>query len=358
MRRIGASAGLCSHSVARALGCAALLFGCSSTNAPPAPSSSSKYVLDGVLHLNEIQIKATHNSYHIETPGTPIAAWRYTHDPLDVQLEDEGVRGLELDTHFDPSVPGSIAVYHVAGGDEQTVCRQFTDCLMTVKTWSDAHPGHPALFIQIEPKEISLDQTVDFAAYSDALDAAILSVWPKTRLIEPADIQGSAATLREAVTTKGWPTLGETRGKALFYMNDYVSDLSGNTNLAFHDAYTRGGSDISGRVVFPQANADEPIAGVVILNTPSASTTDVVRQHFIVRAQVDGVPPAADVATTRETGLATGAQILSTDYPIATDGGLPAFELPGGTPSRCNPVNAPASCTSAAVENPTDLVGY
>jgi hypothetical protein len=330
-------------------------FGCSSTSPKnraadrlPPGEASTPYAEDDAIHLNQIQVKATHNSYHLETPGTVIPEWRYSRDPLPMQLEQEGVRGVELDTHFDPAT-GDVSVFHIGGGDERSTCRAFVECLGLLKQWSDAHPLHEPLFVQIEPKEPSLNQTVDFPAYADAVDREILSVWPRDRLITPADVQGDAPTLRDAVTKRGWPTLRAARGKVLFYENQRTT---------FHAAYTRGGSDISGRVLFPESHPDEPIAGIVILNTPDLATADVVRQGFIVRTMCDGVPWTPDMDGRRATALESGAQIVSTDYPVpvATDGGvLTAFDVPGGTPSRCDPVNAPAGCTSLAIENPADL---
>lgn len=327
----------------------AVLSGCSNGGAATGTAGSpTGYALDDVLHLNDIQMKATHNSYHVEKPGNPIPAWMYSRDPLDVQLTEQGVRGVEIDTHYVPDTD-DIAVYHVPSIDDGTTCHTFTECLGILKAWSDAHPGHHTLFVQIEPKEPSLNQTVDFAAYADAMDRIVLSVWTRERLITPADIQGSAATLRDAVTTKGWPTLGKTRDKALFYVNERTT---------FHDAYTRGGADISGRILFPESHPDEPIGAVVILNDPADSTADVVRQGFIVRTMCDGVPAPTDTDARRRTALSSGAHIVSTDYPVATDhpdGGVSGFDIPGGTPSRCNPVTAPAKCTSHDVEDPTLL---
>lgn len=330
---------------------------CSSTSGGQAQSSTgdgggtdsgskSRYTMDATLRLNQIQLEATHNSYHVEKPGNVIPAWKYSRDPLEVQLGEQGIRGVELDTHFMPD--GTLDVFHVSTADDGTTCQHFKDCLTTLKTWSDAHPGHHTLFVQIEPKEPSLNQTVDFAAYSDAMDAEILAVWPRSRVIMPEDVQGSAATLRDGIAANGWPTLGASRGKVLFYSNDRTT---------FHAAYTRGGSDITGRVLFPESHADEPIAGVIILNTPDLATADVVRQGYIVRTMCDGVPFPADASAMRQTSLDSGAQIISTDFPVTLpDGGPEGFVVPDGTPSRCNPVNAPKGCTSAAVENPTDLL--
>lgn len=323
--------------------CLSLLPACSGTDQARS-GVASLYPRDSELRMNQIQLLATHNSYHVETPGNAIPQWHYTHDPLDTQLVAEGVRGLELDTHYDD---GAMNVYHVQGVDYVSVCSTLADCLAIVKTWSDAHPSHHPLFIQIEPKETSLNMTVDFAAYADAMDATILSVWPRDRIIAPADIQGSAATLRDAVTSTGWPTLGETRGKVLFYINE---------RLDFHTAYTRGGSDISGRIAFPESHADEPISAILIPNDPTdTSIAGKVQQGFIARVMVDEVPINTDYEARRDAGLASGAQILSTDYPVSGDTGVPAFAVPDGTPSRCNVVNAPTDCTSHDVENPAAL---
>ena len=50
--------------------------------------------------------------------------------------------------------------------------------------------------------------------------------------------------------------------------------------------------------------------------------------------------------------LASGAQWVSTDYPVAADSGY-VVALPGvaaGSPARCNPVSAPASCTELELQ--------
>ena len=49
------------------------------------------------LRINHIQVLGTHNSYHIEPFGPTIRAYDYTHEALDIQAEDFGVRQFELD---------------------------------------------------------------------------------------------------------------------------------------------------------------------------------------------------------------------------------------------------------------------
>ena len=50
--------------------------------------------------------------------------------------------------------------------------------------------------------------------------------------------------------------------------------------------------------------------------------------------------------------LASGAQLVSTDYPAPVKGVNYVVEIPGGTPARCNPVTAPKECMSEWIEDP------
>jgi hypothetical protein len=85
------------------------------------------------------------------------------------------------------------------------------------------------------------------------------------------------------------------------------------------------------------------------LSDPIRETVDA---GLIVRTRTDGFPKPADFAARREAALASAAQLLSTDFPVPTDDGDPGFQVPGGTPSRCNPATAPDGCTSADIETP------
>ena len=41
------------------------------------------------LRINHIQVKGTHNSYHLAPIGPTIRAYDYSHDPLDIQAEEQ-----------------------------------------------------------------------------------------------------------------------------------------------------------------------------------------------------------------------------------------------------------------------------
>lgn len=86
---------------------------------PSASVEVAAAVIDGEVHLNEIQVVGSHNSYH-EVPPPEEAALRreflgaaddllqYRHEPLPVQLQSQKVRQIELDIFLD-SAGGTYA---------------------------------------------------------------------------------------------------------------------------------------------------------------------------------------------------------------------------------------------------------
>ena len=303
----------------------------------PAPRDAPPPVLsmDDVLRVNHFQAKGTHNSYHVEpTPAHP--EWMYTHAPLDEQLAEQGVRKLELDLWWNERCE-RFEVFHIGFLDEVTTCRLFTDCLAAIRAFSDAHPGHHPVLVQIEPKDTFADDVGP--SRFDALDAEIRSVFPEDLLITPDFVRGAHASVREAVETDGWPTLGETRGRVLFFL-----DRGG----AQRDLYLRGHEDLSGRVLFVDGSATDPFAVVHVRNDPNGDFDEIqtlVRAGHIVRTRADD-----DASLAR--ALESGAHAISTNWPVPVDGHAFSLAIPGGTPSRCNPLSAPAGCTPEAIEAP------
>jgi hypothetical protein len=337
--------------------------------------------------LNEVQVLGSHNSYHIR-PVEPLwstlidldpgfGVWEYTHLPLDQQFATQGIRQIELDVYADPDgglyrlrrwpqflgdpplvgpaeldLPGS-KVLHVQDVDFETTCLSFVDCLQTVTSWSDANPGHLPLMILVEAKDDNLGPSFAVpipwgAAEFDMLDEEIRSVFPSDRLITPDDVRDGHATLEEAVLTQGWPTLGWARGKVLFALDN------GNPKRA---AYLQGHPSLTGRILFTDSPTGQPEAAFVKENDPLADPLripDLVHAGYIVRTRADSDTDEARTndTTARDAAIASGAQYVSTDYPVPNpDFGTGYFvEIPGGSPARCNPISAPAWCRSSALE--------
>lgn len=311
--------------------------------------------LDDTLRTNQVQVLATHNSYHIQQDA-PIAAsptTQYTHPPLDQQL-DLGVRGFELDVANAPD--GQFPVLHTPVVDNTSNCTPITQCLQVVKTWSAAHPGHVPIFILIEPKNDDIDFTIDpslrrfDAAGLDQLDSIVRSTLGR-QLITPDSVRGKAKTLRAAVTRKGWPTLEKTRGKVMVVLN---------TSGAIRDAFLQGHRSLEKRAMFVTAAERSPAAAVIKMDDPDeARIRQLVKDGFIVRTRADAdlVQGRNRDVTRRDLALRSGAQIVSTDFEVAVPaiGGDYVVQIPGGTPARCDPVNAPKNCKPSDVENPRQL---
>ncbi len=308
--------------------------------AEPAPRTTepTAHPMDDTLRVNHIQAEGTHNSYHVE-PEESHPEWAYTHAPLDVQLEEQGVRKFELDTWWNEGC-GRWEVYHIGFLDEVTTCRLLTDCLETIRGFSDAHPSHHPIFVQIEVK--TPYDAAGAPAQLDALDAEIRSVFPEELMITPDSVRGTHDTLAGAIATDGWPTLADARGKVLFFMN---------RRGLMRDVYTHGGSDLDGRVLFAESDPDEPFAAVRILNSSFDDFDEIqasVEGGFLVRTR-------GQDAERWGRALESGAHVISSDYPAPVDGEPWYAEIPEGTPSRCNPLVAPPGCTPEAIEDPSLL---
>jgi Phosphoinositide phospholipase C, Ca2+-dependent len=310
--------------------------------------------LDDELRINQVQVLATHNSYHIQQ-DVPIAAsptTQYTHPPLDQQL-DLGVRGFEIDVVNAPD--GQFPVLHTPVIDATSNCTPLAQCLQVTRTWSRAHPGHVPIFILVEPRDDPIDFVIDpqlrpfDAAGLDQLDALVRSSLGR-QLITPDSVRGKAKTLRAAVTGRGWPTLGKTRGKIMVILN---------TGGAVRDLYLLGHPSLEERPMFVTAEERSPAAAVVKVDTPDEPRIQqLVKDGFIVRTRADGdlVEARANDVTRRDLALRSGAQIVSTDFevPVPTISEY-VVAIPDGTPARCDPVNAPRNCRPSDVENPRQL---
>jgi hypothetical protein len=367
-----------------------LLWGCGDDG----ERSGAYYPRDRELRLNHFQVIGTHNSYHVEPRpelmdyllrrlGSLAEGFQYSHPPLREQFERQGVRQIELDVFADPhgglfahraglalirqnpdaGVPELLKpgfkVLHVQDIDFESTCWTLIECLQEVKRWSDEHPLHMPLMILIEAKDEWIPVAGSAvpvpigAAELDALDAEIRSVFPADRLITPDFVRGDRPTLEDAVRNRGWPTLGEVRGKVMFCL-----DNGGSIRAAYLD----GHSSLRGRVMFVSAFPDEAEAGFVKLNDPIGdfdTIRDVVSRGYVVRTRADADTVEARTGNTesRDRALASGAHWVSTDYPVPDQrwGHGYVASIPGGTPARCNPLTAPAGCEPADIEHPSFL---
>jgi Phosphoinositide phospholipase C, Ca2+-dependent len=358
---------------------------------------------DQILHINQIQVIGTHNSYHtgigpserkVIEQANPKAMREldYAHAPLADQLNG-GVRQVEIDVYadskggryahpaivekvaeaglppdpdFDPGhemdLPG-FKVMHVQNVDQRSSCHTLVACLTTIRGWSQQHPAHLPIFILIETKQGKAGTNASpqgpepfTAATFDALDAEIRSIFPPTEMITPDQVRGSWPTLFDAIhsTRKdnsqkgGWPTIAQARGKVIFLMDQRPVEA----------IYTEGHPSLRGRVIFTNATPGSPDAAFTEMNSGSKDEIDALaRQGYLIRTRTDdGTEQARNNDHTRANiALSSGAQMLSTDYPAAEPAVWTGFSvsLPHGLVARCNPVTAPPECVDSSLEPAT-----
>jgi hypothetical protein len=355
-----------------------------STTTPESTQSA-----DGAgLRFNQLQMIGSHNSYHRElspaeqkvqqgqNPGS-VDLW-YSHAAIPAQLEDQNIRTLELDLLPDPNgglytyplirkltgqgpltdpalaQPGT-KVMHIPDFDYNSSCDTLVLCLQQVKSWSDRNPDHTPITISLElkqsdPKVVAAGgvQSPPWdAANLDRIDAEIRSVFSEEELLTPDDVRKPGLTLEQSVLTKGWPKLDSVRGQVLFYFDN------GGPG-AIRDLYRTGKPNLEGRAVFTRGPEGEPDAAVTQVNDPrganQAEIQRLVAKGYLIRTRSDEPLATIRANETSRVGiaLASGAQIVTTDFPVA---GMAArydsdfvAKLPGDSAVRCNPVSAPKWC--------------
>ena len=149
------------------------------------------------LKINQMQFVGSHNSYRIKTNPKILnflfsiqavlpsdlapESLDYEHLTLTEQLNDYGIRNLEIDIYNDPiggqfskrklnalvgeSVNANIPslfdpgfkVLHIPDVDYNTHNFTFKSAIQEIKNWSDANQDHLPIFIYIEPKETSVE---------------------------------------------------------------------------------------------------------------------------------------------------------------------------------------------------------
>lgn len=345
------------------------------------------------LRMNDILGVGTHNSYKRAIPAPELAMIRatggdraadgidYSHGPLATQL-DAGARTLELDVNRDPDgglyadplVPrlaGASAVFandpvlaapglkvlHIADIDPRSQCVAFVACLRDIRSWSRAHPGHAPILILVNAKDDprpvpgTVDQPRFDTAAFDALDAEIASVFARDEMVVPDDVRGDHATLREAVTMDGWPTLDQARGRVFFALDESPAKV---------ELYRGGRRSLEGRLMFVNGSETADDAAYLTLNDPVADAARIraaVMAGLIVRTRADADTVEARTGNTdrRDAALASGAQYVSTDYMQANPRwGDYAVALPQAVAVACNPVRVVGPCPMRDLDRAQD----
>jgi hypothetical protein len=206
---------------------------------------------------------------------------------------------------------------------------------------------------EVRSHDVEADERVGVAVQGAGDGPAeIRSVFRPSELITPDDVRRRGLTLEQSVLQPGWPSLSSTRGRVMFLMDNDPGPISA--------AYSAGRPSLQGRVLFTNSRPGSPDAAFVKRNEPTAANLEqiqgLVRSGYVVRTRSD--EPLATVLSGDETrllaALASGAQVVSTDFPEV---GMSArydrdyvVALPEGGPARCNPVIRPRGWRSRRLE--------
>jgi hypothetical protein len=242
----------------------------------------------GQLRYNQVQQKASHNSYQRK-------------DDILVQLKDFNIRCIEFDIHSKPSAPSDDWwVYHTKKGDAK-VCRTLSECFSKVVEFHKSEPEHEVItiFFDVAGMGAKAHSKTDF--YKQ-----VLQFFPQNLIVKPSDLLAAcpaAKNLQQSVTLAGcgWPMLKDLRGKFMFVISD-------------------------GKADFRKAGYD-PKSDLVFLVSDSVAPEKLNAQSDVVFFNMSGANPFAKTA--REAGfvsrvywldqkkyqeaVALGANLLATD---------------------------------------------
>jgi hypothetical protein len=311
------------------------------------------FIQKAPIKLNQIQVIGSHNSYkiaiekeimdYLRNMNPAIAnSLEYEHLPLSEQL-DLGLRNLELDVNHDPEggryaapkgldiikskgieplpydaanklqAPG-LKLFHAQDIDFRSHHLLFTDALMELLTWSNAHPDHSPIFILINAKDSPIPgmlAPLPFTATAlDSIDMEISSVLPLEKLITPELVIGENKSLESAILGQGWPDLDKVKGRFLFVLDE---------NEAKINRYLEKHPNLNNATFFVNVPEGNPNAGFMVINDPIASfekIRDMVAKGYMVRTRADSDTKQARLNdySQFEKAKASGAQVISTDY--------------------------------------------
>ncbi|KAH8892977.1 acid phosphatase [Thozetella sp. PMI_491] len=346
----------------------------------------------GAVRMNHIQVFGTHNSYHYEVPyeaknaeisllGNSKRYW-YSHASMDVQATYMAIRQFELDIWPDPeggnyaqplilglanvtgppaevmSRPGT-KIMHIPDVDVWASCYTLVSCLTVIRDWSKAHPKHVPISIMTEfklgtnfasqggAKTLYWNDTANLAA----LDAEFRSVFSEDEMITPDHVRRGNLTLEQSILNYGWPDLESARGRVMFLMDSSFASIN--------EAYTQDRPSLEGRVVFTNSQPGFPDCAFQKLNHPytaelQANIQEQVKANYWVRTFADDTISTIFNTSYKDHALASGAQLMSTDYPAF---GMSsrwmveyAARFEGGVSAKCNVVTATERCNDDDLE--------
>jgi len=291
--------------------------------------------LEGGVKLNEVQFLATHNSYKrplspaarlaMNVIGLPLGLtavkdeFDYGFEPLTAQL-DRGIRSLEFDLMRDGE---DFRVGHIGVLDMNSNCPDFLLACREIRMWSEANPGHLPITLLLEAKSAIL---ADGALYKpfDAqglqlLESAIEQAFGDM-LLTPGEVLGEYENFAALRQKDAWPPLRGLLGKILVIYH-YADGTTGEYIAADPSLRTQKMFPALWYPLLDEVNTE--YASFVLCNEPLDYAGEIAAftaENLLVRTRLD-MHNYPDRERSHTSGAASGAMLLSTDYPPRGEAG-------------------------------------
>ncbi len=291
--------------------------------------------LEAGLKFNEMSFIATHNSYQttaidetkkLYTSLSDLTFGIYNAEKIEFESEtltDQlncGLRSFELDIEtFDRDGDISFTCMHSPYFEMSTSCYDFSLALKEIALWSDNNPDHLPITIIIEPKKTFLplkDMKYFSLDYALALDD-VLREGLGEKLFTPADMLRDYESFGEMRAADDWCKVRDMLGKVVVLLHD----------CGVTEDYIAVDSSVKTQAMFPmlrEEDVDRDCTSFILCNVPGELLeikNDVMgEKKIMVRTRSDKFGEITDKR--REDAFASGANIISTDYPVRTDNKL------------------------------------
>lgn len=283
--------------------------------------------ITGQIKINQMRYLCTHNSYKqgLHKPANffynyiiPYAIGKksnYGYDNITQQL-NIGIRGFEFDLYYlENEDEYRFECYHNSWLETNSSVVDFEKGLEEIKMWSDYNPNHMPIFITIEPKDdVPFDKAKGMGKVElEKLDNLILEYFPE-KIITYSQMLNGYGSFQEMREANGYIKLEDCIGKFVFLLHEYEN----------FEEYI----DITAenRAMIPLVWASSLKENKYLDLTCFAQDHDyfhpeklepLIADNYIVRTRLDIYPKYEFETTTAR--LATGAQLVCTDYPPSYD---------------------------------------
>ncbi len=288
--------------------------------------------LEAGIKFNEISFLGTHNSYQTAILDETMKLYEnletltfglfsaeggeFESETLTRQLNC-GIRSFEMDIEtFDRDGEISFTCMHSPYIEMSTSCYDFSLALKEISMWSENNPNHLPITIIIEPKSAFIplkDMEFFNVEYAKAFDK-VLREGLGEKLFTPTDMLRDYASFGEMRAADDWCEVKDMLGKVVVLLHE-----GGVT-----EDYISIDPSIKTQAMFPMLrpeDAERDCTSLILCNAPEELLEiqeDVIYgKKIMVRTRADKFAQITEER--RENAFASGANIISTDYPVRTD---------------------------------------